>query len=229
MPRSRPDTQARPGGQATAAQPTPVTLTVVGFYSGGSAFTPILADNSVTKEVAGNSIFYVYSLKLDPQSADQQLHTIQKNVPSIQTFSLVELTVFIDTLLTNLIILLTAVASLAMIAGFIIIANAVGLAMLERRREIGILKSVGFTSASVLGEVVFENGLIGFIGGGLATLLVAGAVVMLSRVLFGSAFDVSPVLVVSIVGATALVCMVVALLVAYNAARVRPLEVLRYE
>lgn len=218
------------GGQTPAAAPKPVTLTVVGFYSGGvTAFSPILADTSVVKEVAGNSYFYVYSLKLDPQTADQSLHTVQQNVPSTQTFSLVELTVFIDTLLTNLIILLTAVASLAMIAGFIIIANAVGLAMLERRREIGILKSVGFTSSNVLGEVVFENGLIGFIGAGLATLLVAGAVVFLSSVLFGSPFSVSPVLVVAIVGATALVCMVVAALVAYNAARVRPLEVLRYE
>ncbi len=217
------------GGQTTAAAPKAVTLTVVGFYSGGTAFSPILADASVVQEVAGNSYFYVYALKLDPQTADQSLHTVQKDVPSIQTFSLVELTVFINTLLTNLIVLLTAVASLAMVAGFIIIANAVGLAMLERRREIGILKSVGFTSSSVLGEVVFENGLIGFIGAGLATLLVAGAVVLLSSVLFGSAFNVSPVLVVSIVGATALVCMVVAALVAYTAARVRPLEVLRYE
>lgn len=217
------------GGQTTSAPPKAVTLTVVGFYSGGTAFSPILADTSVVQEVAGNSYFYVYALKLDPQTADQSLHTVQKDVPSIQTFSLIELTVFINTLLTNLIVLLTAVASLAMVAGFIIIANAVGLAMLERRREIGILKSVGFTSSSVLGEVVFENGLIGFIGAGLATLLVAGAVVLLSSVLFGSAFNVSPVLVVGIVGATALVCMVVAALVAYNAARVRPLEVLRYE
>jgi ABC-type antimicrobial peptide transport system permease subunit len=40
--------------------------------------------------------------------------------------------------LNNLIIMLTTVASLAMIAGLIIIANAVALAMLERRREIGI-------------------------------------------------------------------------------------------
>jgi putative ABC transport system permease protein len=220
-------------GQGTAtgqAQAQPVTLTVVGFYNGSiTSFSPILADTSVAKEIAGNSIFYVYSLKLDPQTADQTLHVVQKDIPSIQTFSLVQLTIFINTLLTNLIILLTAVASLAMIAGFIIIANAVGLAMLERRREIGILKSVGFTSSNVLGEVVFENGLIGFIGAGLATLLIAGAIVVLGRGLFGLPFDVSPVLVVSVVGATALICMLVAALVAYNAARVRPLEVLRYE
>jgi putative ABC transport system permease protein len=218
------------GSQTTAAQPQPVTLSVVGFYNGGAtSFSPILADKSVVQEIAGNSFFYVYQLKLDPQNADQQLHEVQKDIPSIRAVSLIELTVFINTLLTNLIVLLTVVASLAMVAGFIIIANAVGLAMLERRREIGILKSVGFTSSNVLGEVVFENGLIGFIGAGLATLLIAGAILVLGKGLFGLPFDVSPVLVVGIVGATALVCMVVAALVAYNAARVRPLEVLRYE
>ncbi|HEV8193651.1 MAG TPA: FtsX-like permease family protein, partial [Ktedonobacterales bacterium] len=172
VPQTTGQGQGATTGQSTGPKAEPVTLTVVGFYNGGiTSFSPILADTSVATKIAGNSIFYVYSLKLDPQQADQSLHDVQKDVPSVQTFSLVELTIFIDTLLTNLIILLTAVASLAMIAGFIIIANAVGLAMLERRREIGILKSVGFTSSNVLGEVVFENGLIGFIGAGLATLL----------------------------------------------------------
>ncbi|MEO7003201.1 MAG: ABC transporter permease, partial [Ktedonobacterales bacterium] len=135
----------------------------------------------------------------------------------------------IDTLLTNLIILLTAVASLAMIAGFIIIANAVGLAMLERRRELGILKSVGYTSGDVLGEVVLENGLVGFSGGFLAMILVAGAAVFLSKAVFQGTLGVSPWLVIGIVLVTALVCMVVSGLVAYSATRVRPLEVLRYE
>ncbi|HCI81226.1 MAG TPA: ABC transporter permease, partial [Ktedonobacter sp.] len=51
----------------------------------------------------------------------------------------------INQVLDNLIIMLTTLASLAMIAGIVIIANAVGLAMLERQREIGILKSVGYT------------------------------------------------------------------------------------
>ena len=217
-------------GQTGQPQPQLVTLHVIGFYTGGATvFAPILADQSVARQVGGQQVFYIYKLRLTPSKADQELQTVQEKVPSAQTFSLVQLTVFIDTLLTNLIILLTAVASLAMIAGFIIIANAVGLAMLERRRELGILKSVGYTSGDVLGEVVLENGLVGFSGGFLAMILVAGAAVLLSKLVFNGSLGVSPLLVIGVVLVTALVCMVVAGLVAYSATRVRPLEVLRYE
>jgi len=217
-------------GSAGQPQYQPITLKVVGFYSGGfTVVAPILADQSVAQEVGGPTVQYLTKLRLAPSKADQELQTVQTKVKSARTFSFVQLTVFIDTLLSNLIILLTAVASLAMIAGFIIIANAVGLAMLERRRELGILKSVGYTSGDVLGEVVLENGLIGFSGAFLAMILVAGAAVFLSKVVFQGALAVSPWLVVGVVLVTALVCLGVAGLVAYSATRVRPLEVLRYE
>ena len=125
--------------------------------------------------------------------------------------------------------MLTAIASLAMIAGVVIIANAVALAMLERRREQGILKSVGYTSASVLSEVLVENGVVGFSGGVLAMLLVSLALFILGQQVKSLNFGVETGLVLAIIFGTAIVSVVVALLVAWNATRVRPLEVLRYE
>ena len=141
---------------------TTVTFTVVGFYSDlDSSFGTVWTDSSQAFTLSGGKPLYLFQLKFDPTQADQKLHQIQKAVPDVQTFSFVELLLLINTLLNNLIIMLTAIASLAMIAGIIIIANAVALAMLERRRELGILKSVGFTSRSVLGEVLLENGMVG--------------------------------------------------------------------
>jgi ABC-type antimicrobial peptide transport system permease subunit len=116
-----------------------------------------------------------------------------------------------------------------MLAGLIIIANAVALAMLERRRELGILKSVGFTSRSVLSEVLFENGVIGFVGSLLAIGLVTGATIGLDKLLFKSGLGVNLPIVGGIIAATTFVCVLVAGLVAWNSTRVRPLEVLRYE
>ena len=125
--------------------------------------------------------------------------------------------------------MLTTVASLAMIAGLIIIANAVALAMLERRREIGILKSVGHTSGSILATVLIENGLIGMLGSLIAMLLVAGSITALSSFVFHIAIEYSPGLLGLIIGSTALITMLVAALVAWGSVRVRPLDVLRYE
>jgi ABC-type antimicrobial peptide transport system permease subunit len=125
--------------------------------------------------------------------------------------------------------MLTAIASMAIIAGVVIIANAVALAMLERRREQGILNSVGYTSASVLSEVLVENGVVGFTGGALAMLLVSFALFILGLQVKALNFGVETGLVLVIIFGTAFVSVAVALLVAWNATRVRPLEVLRYE
>jgi predicted lysophospholipase L1 biosynthesis ABC-type transport system permease subunit len=208
----------------------PITVTVVGVYTGGGlAGGGLSADNSVAQKLANNQPFYVYQLKLDPKQANQKLHEVQQAVPSIQTFSVVDLTLLLNSLLNNLIIMLTAIASLAMIAGVIIIANAVALAMLERRRELGILKSVGYTSRSVLSEVLLENGIVGFTGALLAMLLVTLALTVLGKIVFKIDFGVGAPIVLGIIAASAAVCMVVAGFVAWGATRVRPLEVLRYE
>ena len=143
--------------------------------------------------------------------------------------NLAQLSVSINGILNNLIIMLTAIASLAMIAGVIIIANAVALAMLERRREQGILKSVGYTSGSVLSEVLVENGVVGFTGGVLAMLLVSLVLLILGHQVKSLDFGVQTGLVLGIIFGTAIVSVAVALLVAWSATRVRPLEVLRYE
>ena len=86
--------------------------------------------------------------------------------------------------LGNLVILLVALASLALFAGAIIIANAVALAMLERRREQAVLKSVGYTSGRVLAGVLVENGVIGGLGGVLGMILVAVATMDLAKTVF---------------------------------------------
>ena len=214
-----------------ADRKTPITLTIVGFWDDTSAVEPgtILADTRVVNRLSLDRPLYIYSLKEDPTKADQALRQVQRAVPSVQTFSLVDLTLFIDTLLSNLVIMLIAVASLAMLAGIIIIANAGALAILERRRELGILKSVGHTRTSVLGEVMVENGTVGFTGGLLAMVLVSVATTVLGSLLFKTAFNITIPIVLGVTVTTAVVCMLVAAFVAWHATRVRPLEVLRYE
>jgi predicted lysophospholipase L1 biosynthesis ABC-type transport system permease subunit len=218
-----------------------LTLTVVGFYcTTGATGCPVTttislagggmyADNSVTNTLSDGHSLYIYSLILDPTKAKAQVNQIENAVPTVQAITLVDITLIITNILNNIIIMLTALASLAMIAGIIIIANAVALAMLERRRELGILKAVGHTSGDVLGEVLIENGVVGFTGGLLAMLLVTLAISVLASLVFKTSFGVSAPLTVGVIFASAAICMAVAALVAWSATRVRPIEVLRYE
>ena len=209
-------------------------LTIVGFYQDSDptknpTFASILGDEQMAAQLGRASTLDIYALRVDPNQLPAFKQHINQAVPSAIVFSVVDIDAIINQVLNNLVVMLTTIASLAMIAGLIIIANAVALAMLERQREIGILKSVGYTSRSVLATVLIENGLIGLLGSLVAMLLVAGSITVLSQFVFQIQIVVGPWLIALIVAATSVITMLVALLVSWNATHVRPLEVLRYE
>src|SRR5579885_3623219 len=225
-------------GQTIVVQSQDGTITrvlrVVGFYDGSTPngnpnFAGMLADSQIVEQRGGHVTLEVFSLKVDPDHVPALRRALIKAVPSAIILSVVDIDTFVNQILNNLIIMLTTIASLAMIAGLIIIANAVALAMLERRREIGILKSVGHTSRSILATVLIENGLVGLLGSLVAAFLVVGAIVALSQFVFQTGIAISPVLVALVIVCTSLLTMLVAALVAWRAVRVRPLDVLRYE
>ncbi len=209
-------------------------LTIVGFYQDSDptknpTFASILGDEQMATQLGRASTLDIYALRVDPNQLPAFKQHINQAVPTAIVFSVVDIDAIINQVLNNLVVMLTTIASLAMIAGLIIIANAVALAMLERQREIGILKSVGYTSRSVLATVLIENGLIGLLGSLVAMLLVAGSITVLSQFVFQIQIVVGPWLIALIVAATSIITMLVALLVSWNATHVRPLEVLRYE
>jgi ABC-type antimicrobial peptide transport system permease subunit len=168
-------------------------------------------------------------MHLNPKTIDATLATIQTAVPSVLTYNFADFADQYAMLLNNLISVLVAVTSLAMLASVIIIANAVALSMLERRREMGILKAVGHTSRSVLGETLVENGVIGFTSALLALVVVVIAATALGKFALNIAVVIPTSTALGVVAATVAVCMAVAAMVAWRATRVRPVEVLRYE
>ena len=212
---------------------TSETVTVVGVFRStgfGGNFEPILSTTNTVQALspAGfeQTIFY---MKIDTNQIGKALHAIAQASPNAFVFNLANIGDFIDQYLNYMLLTLTTIAGLSLLAGVIIIANAVALAMLERRRELGILKSVGYTSRTVLSEVLIENGIIGAVGAVLAMLLVTFAMSLLGKFVFKTSFDVNAFIVLALIAGAALLAMATAAIVAYGAVRVRPLEVLRYE
>ncbi len=210
------------------------TVTVVGTYASrsssmhvGSVLTAAGTVQALSPVKLG--ITTVTYMKIDPAQVNNALNTLGKIVPNASVQNMADLGAYFGQQLNNLMDILIAIASLSVIAGVIIIANAVALAMLERRRELGILKSVGYTSGTVLSEVLIENGIVGGVGALIAMLLATGAIALLGSLLFNFALSVSPLVAFGLIGGSALLAMLTAALVAWGAVRVRPLEVLRYE
>ncbi|MGH9564024.1 MAG: ABC transporter permease, partial [Terracidiphilus sp.] len=59
---------------------------------------------------------------------------------------------------------LSVVTSIAVIIGFLVILQSMYTAVLERTREIGILKSMGASSRAIVGMVLRETGLLAAVG-----------------------------------------------------------------
>jgi ABC-type antimicrobial peptide transport system permease subunit len=210
------------------------TVTIVGVYTGAVSVDHIglvMAPSSLVSELspAKMGTTTVTYMKIDDTKVNAALDTIGRLAPNATVQNAADIMNAFAQQLNSLLDILVAIASLSMIAGVIIIANSVALAMLERRRELGILKSVGYTSSTVLREVLIENGIIGTIGAFIALLLAAGGVALLGQQLFNLTLSISPWIVVALIGGSTLLAMATAAFIAWGAVRVRPLEVLRYE
>ncbi len=73
-----------------------------------------------------------------------------------------------------------ALSALALLAGLLLVANAVSLAMLDRRFEIGVLKTVGYSRAQVLSMLVVEYGWAGILATGVGLAVMEGLMALLT-------------------------------------------------
>jgi ABC-type antimicrobial peptide transport system permease subunit len=227
----------KPGDTITFASidgRTQKTVTIVGVYTGAVSVDHVglvLAANGIVNALspAKTGAATVTYMKIDAAQVNRALDVIGRLAPNATVQNVADIMASFAQQLNSFLAILVAIASLSMIAGVIIIANSVALAMLERRRELGILKSVGYTSGTVLREVLIENGIVGAVSAFIAMLLAAGGVILLGQLLFNLTLSISSLIVIGLVGGSALLAMATAALVAWGAVRVRPLEVLRYE
>ena len=112
--------------------------------------------------------------------------------------------------------------------------NTISMSVRERIREVGILKTLGFTPGAILGIVLGESAVISAIGGALGCLLAAVMCYMVAHSP-GSMFipalktlGVSPLVGVLSVGAAMLIGLFSSFVPAWSASRTSILEALKY-
>jgi putative ABC transport system permease protein len=147
-----------------------------------------------------------------------------------------DLTRSIQSMIRGVQAFLAGIAGIALLVGAVGVMNTMYTAVLERVREIGILKAIGAKDSHVLVLFLFESGLMGLAGGILGLVLGFGvawvATLIVSRLFQAhGAFSpaLSPGLVVGALFFSFLVGAVAGLFPAYRAARLPPVDALRYE
>jgi len=154
-------------------------------------------------------------------------------------FSLVDATRSMRQFFAVLDALLAIFGSLALAVASIGIVNTLVMAILERRREIGIMKAIGASDADVRGLFFAEAGAMGLVGGtvgvtlgwAIGRLINFGTNIYLERQHFPPAqiWSVPLWLVLSAIAFSIVVSLLSGLYPAARAARLDPVQALRYE
>jgi putative ABC transport system permease protein len=155
--------------------------TVVGKSSGGdfvASQTIFVALDQAQEALEMDGLATFFLLKLDDPSQQEQVAlTIESSQPSVVAITSEDFAAATrDRVLGDVIPILIIILILAFIVGLVVAALTIYTATVEKAREYGILKAVGFTNG-YLYRVVFEQslitGLLGFLIGAGLTIVVA--------------------------------------------------------
>lgn len=134
----------------------------------------------------------------------------------------------INNLLKTLSVGIGVIAGISLLVGGIGIMNIMLVSVTERTKEIGIRKALGAKTGDILMQFLTESMIISALGGVIGTLLGAG-IAALGMAVVGVEFYINPAIVLLAVGFSALVGMFFGIYPARRAARLDPIEALRYE
>ncbi|MCR4368783.1 MAG: ABC transporter permease [archaeon] len=121
---------------------------------------------------------------------------------------------------------LGAIAGVSLLVGAVGIANSMFTSVLEKTKEIGIMKALGATEREVLEMFVIESGLFGFVGGVIGAAIGFGVSILISSL---TPAVVSAQLMIIAVVMSTIIGVISGIIPARSASKLRPVEALRYE
>ena len=137
-------------------------------------------------------------------------------------------------MMSSVSLFLTAIAAVSLLVGVVGITNTMFTSVLEKTKEIGIMKAIGARNRDILTIFLFNAGLIGLVGGIIGVVLgiiLSGALPYLMgdlRLVSGGTI-VSLNVVILALSISVLVGMVAGAIPAYQGSKLKPVDALRYE
>jgi len=186
-------------------------------------------------QLAKNEIFMI-SIEADEgadiqeikEAIERKLIAYHKTTADEKDFSVMTADYIKETVGSILSILnlsLLAVTIIASIVGGIGVANTMFMAVLERTREIGVLKAIGATERDITSMFIIESGIIGLLGGVIGLLIGIGLLEVAG--LFAVPFWVRLRVIALAFVFSAVISVVAGYVPARQAAKLDPVEALR--
>lgn len=203
---------------------------IVPHGKGGRKFLPLTTMQDLIGAPGRVSAFYV---KLDnPANIDAVQESIKQR-PGMEQYAVRSMTEYLSMMtpdnLPGFNVAIEIVIGIAIVVGFLVIFQAMYTAVMERTREIGILKSLGASKLYIVNVVLRETLLLAIVGiaAGIVITIVTRRVIMYERPvqrLYWSNLWVLRATAIAVVGAIA-----GALYPAFKAAQKDPIDALAYE
>jgi putative ABC transport system permease protein len=203
---------------------------IVEHGKGARKFVPLSTMQDLIGATGHASVFY---LKLDdPSNVDAVIDEI-KQVPGMENYAVRSMQEYLSMMtpenLPGFATAIRIVIAISMIIGFLVIFQSMYTAVMERTREIGILKSLGASKLYIVNVVLRETALLAIVGIVVGTIasLVTRRIILIelpTQRLFWSTEWVVRATVIALTGA-----LLGALYPAYKAAQKDPIEALAYE
>jgi putative ABC transport system permease protein len=192
----------------------------------------------VRDSAASKTTYPSLSVRAKSPSQVEGVETAIKNL-GFNAFSLLDASKSLRTFFSVFDLLLGIFGSLALAVATLGIVNTLVMAILERRREIGVLKALGAADSDVQQLFFVEAGVMGFMGGILGVLFgwLLGRALTYGTNIYLHRQNLSPIelssvpwwLVVSALAFAVLVSLAAGLYPASRAAKLNPVDALRYE
>ena len=216
---------------------------VIGILEKGTSNNQIFMEESNMKKLLGlgDEVDSIIAQPVDKNEMNKTKTDIEKLLRRIRdvkenddfTVSTPEATLqTINKIINSIQIFIIIIASISIFIGVIGIVNTMTTSVLERRKDIGIMKSIGARNEQIFLQFLIESGMLGLIGGLIGILL--GTLVGVAGVKILNAFlstDLKPVIsifviIYSLIGSF-IIGAIAGIIPALSAAKQNPVEALK--
>ena len=227
---------------------------VVGILNGGnSVYMPIQAARDIFDNICQEE-FNSISVKIeDVAISNETVNTINSKLmmsrgilkATEKDFTVTNPSAMQETFkqtMSTMAIFLGAIAAISLIVGAIGIANTMFTSVLEKTKEIGIMKAIGARNKNILTIFLLNAGMIGLVGGlggiilGVIGSGIIGSMVASSSGTAGGGIGrllgntaITPGLLIGALVFSIVIGMIAGVIPAYRASKLKPVDALRYE
>jgi len=166
--------------------------------------------------------------------ADQAEEALNERGSDISAITYTDISEAIGTMTSTISAFLAGIAGISLLVGGVGVMNTMFTSVLERMKEIGVMKAVGAKNSHVWSIFLMESGLMGLVGGIVGTLLGLGLSAVASAFI-GRLFEIelvvvaSPVLIAVTLAGSFVLGAFAGLWPAWRASRLPVVDALRYE